>query len=364
MPVRICCVSPVLTVLILVAAAAAGADASDRCRVHTDPAAKWTPYPWRNAYTPAAAAPRSAPSFVTHEYGYCEGGKGPWTWGSNNATVAECMAQAVKLNATCFDYMCAYHDAVNCTCPNVPPITPAPAAKVVACVGDSITAGYLSSCGLDYPHQLQSMLGSGYAVTNFGVGGQTMFKPSHQVGREASYWNRPQYHQALNSSADIIVLMLGTNDAKADRWAKWGNVFPSDYQDMIASFQAMKSKPKIYLMVPPPLYVNGCYGMNATVTNNIFPGDGPAGVRTIAAKIKLPAAQTIDIYSLFQGHCPVTGGTAGHPPKCVAPHVNATCGTKCDWIGSGGLDGCHPDDVGYSKVAAAVYSAITAPRSQ
>ena len=40
----------------------------------------------------------------------------------------------------------------------------------VACVGDSITAGYLSSCGLNYPNQLQSLLGDGFAVSNYGVG--------------------------------------------------------------------------------------------------------------------------------------------------------------------------------------------------
>ena len=83
---------------------------------------------------------------------------------------------------------------------------------------------------------------SGYSVTNYGVGGQTMFKPSHQVGRDSSYWSREQYQQALNSSANIVVLMLGTNDAKADRWQQWGSAFPLDYRDMVASFQAMKSK--------------------------------------------------------------------------------------------------------------------------
>ena len=41
----------------------------------------------------------------------------------------------------------------------------------VACVGDSITAGYgLSDPGTQsYPAQLQALLGSGYSVGNFGV---------------------------------------------------------------------------------------------------------------------------------------------------------------------------------------------------
>ena len=56
--------------------------------------------------------------------------------------------------------------------PPAPPAPPAPNATVVACVGDSITQGYLSSNGADYPHQLQRMLGPDYRVINFGAGGQ------------------------------------------------------------------------------------------------------------------------------------------------------------------------------------------------
>ena len=51
--------------------------------------------------------------------------------------------------------------------PTLPHVTPTASAKKVACVGDSITAGYLSSCGLNYPGWLQSMLGPGYKVTNY-----------------------------------------------------------------------------------------------------------------------------------------------------------------------------------------------------
>ena len=58
----------------------------------------------------------------------------------------------------------------------------------------------------------------------------------------------------------------GTNDAKANRWANWSFAFPSDYADMLASFQKMPSKPKVFVMVPPPLYRNGVYDMNQTGT--------------------------------------------------------------------------------------------------
>eukprot|EP01051_Picozoa_sp_SAG22_P015119 SAG22_NODE_1932_length_3292_cov_1.713749_2_plen_174_part_00 len=127
----------------------------------------------------------------------------------------------------------------------------------------------------------------------------------------------------------------------------------SDYSDMIASFKRMPSKPRILLMVPPPLYRNGVYGMNQTVINSIFPA-GPgvaASVRGIAKTAGL-SAPLVDLFSLFQRHCPVTGGTPGHP--------NNDTDVNCDWVGSGGADGCHPNDIGYGQVATLVAAAIHA----
>ena len=175
-----------LLLLRLVAGAGAASPPShahDRCRIHTDAAAKETGYPWRNAYVPTAAVAQTPPAafggrqqqrgidgFATHEFAYCEMGQGPWAWGASNVTVAECAAQCAKMSCTCFDFLCGYHLAANCTCPELPKVVPLPTAKKVAAVGDSITAGYLSSCGLNYPNQLQAKLGAGFAVTNYGVG--------------------------------------------------------------------------------------------------------------------------------------------------------------------------------------------------
>ena len=51
---------------------------------------------------------------------------------------------------------------------------------LVACVGDSITAGYRASSGAHtYPSVLASLLGEGYKVTNLGEGGATMQVPPH-----------------------------------------------------------------------------------------------------------------------------------------------------------------------------------------
>lgn len=322
------------------------------CRVQTNSSA-WGEFGSRNAYTADGGV---------HKFSVCSGNKGPWAWQSTgNITVKECAARAKGLGAKCWDFLCPYKFAADCTCPPRPTAKPVAKAATVACVGDSITAGYLSSCGLNYPNQLQVLLGNQYNVTNYGVGGRTMFKQQHlPPGDMVSYWNTTQYHQALASASDIVVLMLGTNDAKDSRWAMSSHTFPTDYADMARSFLALSPKPKLYVMVPPPLYRDGRYNMNQTVINSLFPGSGPAAVRTIAEALGLPTSQVIDIYSLFQKQCPVAGGTPGHAP-------NAT-DVPCDWIGwcSGvnstqclGIDGCHPNDVGYGHVARLVHAAIS-----
>ena len=81
---------------------------------------------------------------------------------------------------------------------------------LVACVGDSITAGYrASSSAHTYPSVLASLLGERYKVTNLGEGGATM-----QVGADSPYWLRAGFRALTAAKWDVIILMLGTNDAK------------------------------------------------------------------------------------------------------------------------------------------------------
>ena len=275
-------------------------EAAGICRVSAS--AAWSELESRNAYTVDG---------VTHKTSTCSGNKGPWVWQSQgNITVPECAKQAKAHSGQCWDFLCPYKLAADCTCPATRAIVPAAQATKVACVGDSITAGYLSSCGLTYPNQLQTLFGEKYNVSNYGSGGKTMLKASHlPTGDKASYWATQQYAEARASRSDIVVLMLGTNDAKGDRWNLSAVALPIDYVAMAHSFLSLKPAPKLYLMVPPPLYRDQRYNMNQTVINSIFPGSGPAGVRTIAKTLGLPPSRIIDIYSMYQKQCPVVGGT-------------------------------------------------------
>ena len=122
--------------------------------------------------------------------------------------------------------------------------------RIIA-VGDSITWG---SCSTDiktkaWPVQLMNMLHdtTKYEVINFGLGGRTMMKKG-----DMPYWNEPEYQKTLSSDADIIFLMLGTNDSKNYQWDE--EAFLADYHEMAKNFMDIKSKPSLYLLVPPPLH--------------------------------------------------------------------------------------------------------------
>ncbi len=125
----------------------------------------------------------------------------------------------------------------------------------VACVGDSISAGYaLKDPDTEsYPAQLQALLGDAYSVGNFGLSGATLQKKS-----DYSYWETEQQKGSLEFSPDIVVIMLGTNDTKPWNWN--ADKFATDYRELISTYQNLDTQPKIYLCLPPPVYMPHPFG--------------------------------------------------------------------------------------------------------
>lgn len=86
---------------------------------------------------------------------------------------------------------------------------PEPPAKVILCLGDSVTNGYpYASTGQTYPAQLQSILNTTYGsgkvtVINRGVNGYR----ADQVLASVSSW-------LVQDNPDIVLLMIGGNDLK------------------------------------------------------------------------------------------------------------------------------------------------------
>jgi lysophospholipase L1-like esterase len=128
----------------------------------------------------------------------------------------------------------------------------------VACVGDSITFGQGTDPGKSYPNQLQALLGNGWQVKNFGVGGRTLLRNG-----DHPYWKEKAFLDAQAFRPNIVVIMLGTNDTKAPNW-KFHDQFHNDYRDLVNTFRALPSKPKVYICRPCPVPEPGNCGINET----------------------------------------------------------------------------------------------------
>ena len=102
----------------------------------------------------------------------------------------------------------------------------------VACVGDSMTAGFPfdssrgnSSSVSGYPYHLQQRLdGYGYDVKNFGVSGTTVVKSSRSY-QDAMYEGQNKFEEALAFQPDILLVMFGANEVKKGRLDKFSSTF-------------------------------------------------------------------------------------------------------------------------------------------
>ena len=134
----------------------------------------------------------------------------------------------------------------------------------VACIGDSITWGIglnwggVPETGESYPKYMSMVMGDNYQVENFGASGYAMRK-NHPY----PYWNNAEFGRAKDFQPNIVVIMLGTNDADAIKSNRaLIDEFKADYKDMITEFEKLDSKPKVYV-VTTPVPTNGNEGIIA-----------------------------------------------------------------------------------------------------
>jgi len=102
------------------------------------------------------------------------------------------------------------------------------AAKLVACVGDSITygAGIADRLNDSYPAQLQRILqpyDPAWRVDNYGVSGATLLRQG-----DLPYIRQGAYTSAQTCNPDVVIIKLGTNDSKPRNW-QYKSSFISDY---------------------------------------------------------------------------------------------------------------------------------------
>ena len=190
----------------------------------------------------------------------------------------------------------------------------------VACVGDSITKnGY-------WENNLLGALSKKYTAEGFGVNGATALYFGMDNGDFKAYVDQPEYKKSLSADADIVVIMLGTNDSKLYNWA--GDMqnpgqFIIDTTDLVRAYQQSASAPTVFLALPPTVHQP-----YAGITNEVIESGVIPALRQVA---KDPGAVLIDTHTAT---------------KNAAEHF---------------ADGVHPSDAqGKKLIADAVAAAITA----
>jgi acyl-CoA thioesterase-1 len=178
----------------------------------------------------------------------------------------------------------------------------------VACVGDSITEG------TEYPDDLWMLLGANYTVGNFGVGGATV-----SLDAQKPYINETAFQNAKQFQPNIVIIMLGTNDARPD-FHRFNASFVEDYIKLVRGFQALASKPQIWIVKPPPIFNNGTGLSTEFFSLNVIPA-----IERVANEADLPI---INVYSTLTNHSDLF------------------------------RDGVHPNSEGSKLIADAVYKAI------
>jgi len=165
--------------------------------------------------------------------------------------------------------------------------------KKVICIGDSITygQGVLTTRDTDtYPVILAELLGEEYQTYNFGLSNRTLLSTGNMP-----YINENFATESLNVDADIVIIMLGTNDTKPMNWN--AEQYTRDYITFIQNYQNMDSSPEVYIMFPPRVFLKdkdsgNCN--NTTLTEGVIPAIGQIAEYT--------GAKIIDLYSITQDH--------------------------------------------------------------
>lgn len=204
------------------------------------------------------------------------------------------------------------------------PVPPAiPGTIKVACVGDSITYGALIkdrkiNC---YPEQLERLLGARYSVRNFGVNGHSV-----QKSADKPYWSHKHFKASSEFLPDIVLLMLGTNDASEHNW-KGIDAFSIDYLEMVEHYRTLSSQPVVYILTPPTQFPVENYTKVIHTMNNDKLDEITAAITELGEERGI---HVIDINAATKKH-----------PECFK------------------FDGIHPDAAGAKIIADTVHAALT-----
>ncbi|RYZ02265.1 MAG: hypothetical protein EOO73_32620, partial [Myxococcales bacterium] len=196
----------------------------------------------------------------------------------------------------------------------------------VACVGDSITAGF-GAMTKSYANWLIELLGKDVKVGVFGHAGSCL--TSNCKMPTAPYLQQPEYAEGTEWVASAgdgavvdVIIMLGTNDAAPQNWPDGGKApaqYAKDYSELIDHFMSLPTHPVVYMVLPPAQY-----GTDKAMSESLQTGVIPV-IKQVAEARGMPL---IDVNT----------PTLNHP----------------DWF----PDGLHPNDAGHEVIAKVMHAAL------
>lgn len=101
-----------------------------------------------------------------------------------------------------------------------------------------------------YPALLQQQSNGRWHVRNLGVNGATVMDAG-----DLPIVEQKAYEVAMQLHPDVVVLMLGTNDAKTINWKNIES-FKTDYKRLIISLQYIDTQPRVIVCSIPPMFRN------------------------------------------------------------------------------------------------------------
>lgn len=193
-----------------------------------------------------------------------------------------------------------------------------PGRTLVAAIGDSNTYGagvlFRNVRRNSYPAQLERLLGPGHQVLNYGLSGRTLLDSG-----DSPYRAEPFFALSQEVRPSIVLIMLGTNDAKPHNWH--AARYEAELRELVASYQSLENEPAVYLLTPPTAWPNRMAIDPDVVRDEVAPI-----VRRVATEA---GVEVIDI----------TAATA--QSERLLP------------------DGVHPNAAGYAIIAKTVHDALT-----
>lgn len=189
--------------------------------------------------------------------------------------------------------------------------------KVIACIGDSITAG-------GYPNELQVLVDAQYedhVVYNFGEPGAILTS-----GDRFTYTDLDAFAASIDVKADVYIIMFGTNDTQKRLTVDEASI-REVYGNLMDAYMNANPEAEIYIMLSPYLYPE-------------------PGKDTIKFDLQLDVLENLVL--------PIVTELANDRNLTII-NVHEFTANHAEWF----ADGVHPNADGAKKLAAYVFENIS-----